>query len=161
MKLQRLTLSLLTLFTLFLGMNQTWAQEGRNTSEYNLNAGVGLHGYDPVAIFPEGGGSALKGEQNLRLDYMGVAYFFAKKANLDLFVQDPEKYEPTYGGWCAYAMASGAVVDIQPKFFTIHGNRAHYFVSSRAKRAFDQDILGHEERADRNWKRISGEEARF
>jgi hypothetical protein len=58
-------------------------------------------------------------------------------------------------------MASGTQVDIEPQYFTIHGNRAHYFVSARAKRNFDRDITGFEARADNNWKQISGEEPRL
>lgn len=133
----------------------------RNTADYNLQNGVGLKGFDPVAIFPEGGGQPMMGKQQFKLDYMGVTYFFTSASNLDLFVNNPEKYEPTYGGWCAYAMASGSQVDIQPHLFTIHGNRAHYFVANRAKQNFDRDILGHENRADKFWKQISGENPRL
>ena len=144
-----------------LAFNFSLAQNQRNVAEYNLQAGVGLKGYDPVSYFPEGGGLPTKGKQNLKLDYMGVIYFFTGPENLDRFVQDPEKYEPTYGGWCAYAMASGSQVDIQPSIFTLHGNRLHFFVSRRAKQNFDADISGHENRADKFWKQISGEDPRF
>lgn len=137
------------------------AQTGRNVPEYNLQNGVGLKGYDPVSYFPEGGAAAQKGRSDLRLDYMGVTYFFATAANLDLFVENPEKYEPTYGGWCAFAMASGTKVDIQPQFYSINGNRLHFFVSRRAKQNFDSDVRGFETRADGFWKKISGEGARL
>jgi YHS domain-containing protein len=136
------------------------AQDGRNTAKYNLSASVGLKGYDPVAVFPEGGGEAQIGSGAFSLIHEGVIYNFANAANLQRFQQNPLKYEPTYGGWCAFAMAYGSHVDIVPQFFTIHGRRAHYFVNSRAKRNFDADIRGHEQRADANWKNISGESAR-
>lgn len=137
------------------------AEAIRNPASYNLQNSVGLKGYDPVAVFQEGGGRPLVGQPRLRLDYMGVTYFFATAENLDAFVQNPDRYEPTYGGWCAYAMASGTQVDIQPTLFTIHGNRAHYFVSGRAKQNFDRDVAGHEARADGFWKQISGEDPRL
>lgn len=140
----------------------TWADSDfRNPSVYNLEQGVGLKGYDPVSIFPEGGGESLPGDSQYSLDYLGVVYFFASAENLSLFIQNPGKYEPTYGGWCAWAMVSGHKVDIQPHLFTVHGNRAHYFAAARAKRNFDQDILGHERKADSFWKKISGEEPRL
>lgn len=160
MTIKNVFLTCLLALTALVGTNAS-AQENRNASKYNIEAGTGLKGFDPVAVFPEGGGIALEGKSEYRLDYMGVSYFFASAANLDQFVTNPEKYEPTYGGWCAYAMASGSLVDIQPQIFTIQGNRAHYFVSSRAKRTFDRDVLDHETRADRNWKRISGEAPRL
>ncbi len=136
------------------------AEAGRNVREYNLQNGLGLKGYDPVAVFPEGGGKAMKGETAFRVDHEGVSYFFATAANMKMFQADPAKYEPTYGGWCAYAMASGSKVDIQPTLFTIHGRRAHYFVAARAKQNFDRDVAGHESRADTFWKQLSGEDPR-
>ncbi len=133
------------------------AQVGRNVSVYNLETGLGLKGYDPVAVFPEGGGKATKGSPEFRLVYSGVTYNFSSEANANRFESDPEKYEPTYGGWCAFAMASGEYVDIQPQLFTVHGRRVHYFVASRAKANFDRKLAEFEANADKHWKRISGE----
>lgn len=135
------------------------AQE-RNVGEYNIQSGIGLKGYDPVSYFPEGGGQPQVGQPDLRLEYMGVVYFFSTAQNLDQFVQNPDKYEPTYGGWCAYAMASGSKVDIQPMIYTIHGNRLHFFIAKRAKQNFDSDVIGYEKRADEFWKKFSGEDPR-
>ncbi|MBX2994628.1 MAG: hypothetical protein KF681_07395 [Bdellovibrionaceae bacterium] len=154
------TTVLMSLLTLLLSTAHA-QNSARNPSVYNLQNQMALKGFDPVAVFPEGGGTPTPGKAELRLDYMGVVYLFARAENLDLFVQNPDKYEPTYGGWCAYAMASGTKVDIQPQLFTLHGNRAHYFVSQRAKQNFDRDVRGHEERADQFWKQISGEDPRF
>lgn len=143
--------------------------EGRDISQYNLENGVGLKGYtekarfgfDPVSAFPEGGGAILQGEPQIMTQFGGVTYFFASQEHLQMFLRNPSKYEPTYGGWCAYAMASGEKIEIEARHFTIHGNRAHYFVSARAKRNFDRDIAGFEANADANWKRISNEDPRL
>ena len=149
------------LITGFFSASPAFAQKSRHVSEYNLQTGLGLKGYDPVSYFPEGGDQPLVGLPDLKLDYMGVTYLFATTQNVDLFLQNPTKYEPTYGGWCAYAMASGAKVDIQPKFYTINGNRLHFFVSKRAKQNFDAEVADHETRADEFWKQISGEDPRL
>lgn len=133
----------------------------RNIAEYNLADGVGLKGYDPVAVFPEGGGQPKPGLNSMAVQYQGVTYYFSSQENLNIFTQNPSQYEPTYGGWCAYAMASGSKVDIQPQLYTLHGHRAHYFVSQRAKQNFDRDQMNYEANADANWKRISGEDPRF
>lgn len=151
----------LFLFAVLVFSLSGWADGVRNFAEYNLSAGVGLKGFDPVAVFPEGGGTPLMGRAEFRVDYQGVTYFFAQELHRDIFNLNPGKYEPTYGGWCAYAMASGSKIDIQPHLFTIHGNRAHYFVSARAKTNFDRDIAGYESRADGFWKQISGEDPRL
>ncbi len=133
----------------------------KNVAEYNLTENLGLKGYDPVSYFPEGGGIPKVGNVQYKLDDMGVMYYFSSAENLEIFIENSEKYEPTYGGWCAYAMASGTKIDIQPMFYTISGNRLHFFVSKRAKQNFDADVAGHEERADGFWKQISGEEPRL
>lgn len=139
---------------------EAFAQKDRNVSQYNLQSGVGLKGYDPVAVFPEGGGKAVMGLNEFRVDHAGAAYLFATAKNMKMFMASPEKYEPSYGGWCAWAMGFGEKVDVQPDQFTIRGNRAHYFANSRAKRNFDAVADEHEMKADQHWKRISGEEPR-
>lgn len=146
------------------------AADGRNVAEYNLNsAGTGLingnssnaQGYDPVSVFPEGGGTALVGKSEFALDYEGVEYLFANAANMKTFLTNPAKYEPTYGGYCARAMIVGQKVHINTSLSTVVGNRSFFFVNSRAKRFFDRDITGNAKKADQEWKRISGEEPRL
>ncbi len=139
-----------------------FSQGRRDVSKYNLFVpGENLNGYDPVSYFPEGGGSPAMGLMVNRLDYMGVTYFFSTVQNKDLFLANPKKYEPTYGQWCAFAMASGTYIKINPMHYTISGNRLHFFVSKRAKTNFDEDIAAFEANADMHWKILSGEDPRI
>jgi YHS domain-containing protein len=95
-------------------------EEKRDVSQFNLDEkGVALSGYDPVAYFEEGGGKAAKGKADLALTHRGVTYRFSSAANRELFEKEPARYEPDYGGWCAYAMASGEKVEIDPKSFLV------------------------------------------
>ncbi len=133
----------------------------RDITEYNLGAGsLAISGYDPVSYFSEGGGVATQGLAEFTLEYKKVVYQFSSKKNLDTFLKKPKKYEPTYGNWCAYAMAYNQKVDVNPKLFTISGNRLHLFISESAKLDFDANIPAFERRADANWKKISGEDPR-
>lgn len=146
-----------------------FAQADRNVSVYNLDNGVGLkgvrpsatYGFDPVSVLPEGGGRSLEGRRRQFVDFEGVRYFFATTKNRNIFMQDPTRFEPTYGGWCAYAMSFGRQVQVQARQYTIQGNRIHYFASAQAKQNFDRDVAGHEARSDGFWKNISGEEPRY
>lgn len=157
-KLALLFFASISLFVSF----KAFSQVPRDVSKYNLYVpGENLNGYDPVAYFPEGGGGPALGKPENALEYMGVTYFFSTVENRNLFLTNPGKYEPTYGQWCAYAMASGAYVKINPLHFTISGNRLHLFVSKRAKGNFDADVAGYEENADSNWKNLSGEDPRI
>ena len=74
---------------------------------YNLGKdGLAIEGYDPVAYFAEGGAKPRQGKKDLEIVYASVRYRFATKENKERFEKNPTRYEPAYGGWCAYAMAS-------------------------------------------------------
>ena len=150
--------------------NSAMAQEGRNVSEYNLNEqGVGFidgnsriaEGFDPVSVFPEGGSQVQKGKNDFAVMHKGVEYLFANAQNMKSFLANPEKFEPTYGGWCARAMVVGQKVHINTKLFTVVGNRSFFFVNTRAKNYFDRNILENAKLADDYWKQISGESPRL
>lgn len=128
----------------------------RNTSEYNLGPGLlGLKGYDPVSYFQ---GQPLAGSPDITYEHSGVVYRFANEANKQEFMAKANMGEPTYGGWCAWAMFKGSKIDIDPEIYTLTSEgRLHFFVNQRAKRNFDRDIANHEAVADDNWEGFSGE----
>jgi YHS domain-containing protein len=132
------------------------------TKHYNLGDGrLGLKGFDPVGVMDAN--TVLAGSPNISVVYGGVTYNFISVANRNAFNANPTKYEPTYGGWCAWAMANESYADIDPRFFTIKNGRAHYFISRGAKARFDDpsrtEVL--EMRADRFWTNESGESPRL
>jgi YHS domain-containing protein len=130
------------------------AQMALRTQHYNLEKGVAIQGYDPVAYFTQA--KAVKGTAPLQYTYEGVNYRFASQANLDLFKQSPQKYEPQYGGWCAYAMGvSGEKVEIDPETFKIKEGKLYLFYHSWTNNTLpkwnetESKLLPN---ADRNWK---------
>lgn len=124
---------------------------------------LGLKGYDPVAYFPEGGGKPSKGDAKITASHKGVRYQFASTAHRDLFLKSPSRYEPAFGGWCAWAMLDGEKVDFDPNTFLVSGNRLFVFYNgfwgdTRAKwTAKDKDQAAEAKQADTNWKKLSGE----
>jgi YHS domain-containing protein len=140
------------------------AQEGRNAGKYNLGAGrLALGGHDPVAYFDLGGAEPRVGKESLTHEHAGALYRFATEANRAAFVADPERFEPTHGGWCAYAMAKDARVAIDPKAFRVARGRLFLFADTDYMEV-DEDWVEDEAKnikaADRNWKAFSGESAR-
>ena len=157
--------SILALIIMF-GAQSLWAtptpvQPDRNEAVYNLENGLGLKGYDPVSHFAEHGGQALPGNSAISAVYGNVTYYFSSEANREIFLENPTKYEPTYGGWCAWAMANQAYADIDPTLFTQNGNRMHFFISRGAKARFDRDLERRESDADDYFKMESGEDPRL
>jgi hypothetical protein len=130
----------------------------RDLTHFNLDEHeLALQGYDPVAYFPEGGGKPRKGLETLSSTHEGVVYRFASEENRKLFLASPAKYEPQYGGWCAYAMAGGEKVSIDPRSFLVTDGKLYLFfkawyADTRAKWLKDEPKL--RARADQAWKAL-------
>lgn len=130
----------------------------RDVKHFNLDKSkLAIQGYDPVAYFPEGGGKPLKGSDKITVTHKGVVYRFATEENKALFLKTPDKFEPQYGGWCAYAMAQGEKVEIDPKSFKITDGKLllfykSFFNDTREKWVKEEAPLT--KKADAGWKTI-------
>ncbi len=103
----------------------TWSCRVLADDPRNLDGGLALRGYDPVAYFE---GRAMEGLPALSLTRDGATYRFASEAHRKAFEADPVKYEPAYGGWCAWAMYdSGEKVDVDPATFKVVNGRVYLF----------------------------------
>lgn len=157
---------LLSLATLMVSFN-LWAtptaeQPDRNIAAYNpAHTELGLLGFDPVAYFAEFGGQALQGDESITTTYGGITYRFVSEDNRATFLANPTKFEPTYGGWCAWAIANEGYAPINPMLFTEHNGRMHFFVHAGTKASFDADLVQREKDADVFWKSETGEEPRL
>jgi len=101
----------------------------RNISEWDIPARsrLAIDCYDPVAYFPEGGGTPLRGKSNLQYEYGGVRYQFATAENLRRFKNNPARYEPAHGGWCSWAMIDGEKTEANPESFIVKDDRLFLF----------------------------------
>jgi YHS domain-containing protein len=107
----------------------TEAQQAIRTRHFNTEKGIAIKGYDPVAYFTDN--KAVKGNKQWAAIAEGVTYYFSSASHKDLFLKNFSRYEPQYGGWCAYAMgASGEKVDIDPETFKIRDGRLYLFYHS-------------------------------
>ncbi|MCX6853908.1 MAG: YHS domain protein [Verrucomicrobia bacterium] len=129
------------------------------TKDYNLPGNkVALQGYDPVTYFTKK--QAILGSASFKAEHEGVTYHFSSAETLSTFQAAPAQYLPTYGGWCATAMAKGEKVEIDPKNFKVTNGRLFLFFNAwygDAKKTWLKDEAGQEKLADKNWNKISGE----
>jgi YHS domain-containing protein len=89
------------------------AFDAKSTAPVNVDAsGVALRGHDPVAYFA--GGKPMAGQASFQSKHQGATYQFASAANKAAFDQEPAKFAPQYGGFCAFAAAKGAKFDADP-----------------------------------------------
>jgi hypothetical protein len=99
--------------------------ENLRKTNFNLKKNIAVEGYDVVSYFE---GKPTLGDGTLRVTFKGVVYRFASQSNLAKFKTNPEKYEPAYGGWCAYAMgASGEKIKVDPETFKILEGKLYLF----------------------------------
>lgn len=126
---------------------------------YNLSSEkVALSGYDPVAYFTQS--KALKGRKEISASHQGVTYRFTSEETRKLFSANPDKYLPTYGGWCATAMAKGEKVEVDPTNFKVTNGRLFLFFKAfyaNAIKDWNKDESNLTVKADLNWKKIAGE----
>ena len=113
-------------------LNGLAQSESIHKKKFNLDNGLAIKGYDPVAYFTQNQKKAIKGSKVYTYTYMGATYHFSSTKNLNTFKANPKKYEPQYGGWCAYALISKPQkVDINPKSFKIINGKLYLFYSTR------------------------------
>lgn len=116
---------------------------------------VALEGYDPVSYF---NGKALEGSDEFKINQQGITYLFSSNANANKFKANPEKYEPAYGGWCAYAMGeTGEKVKVDPETFKIIGGKLYLFYNfwgNNTLKDWNKNEGKLKGNADRNWKNI-------
>ncbi|WP_436515004.1 YHS domain-containing (seleno)protein [Ekhidna sp. To15] len=127
---------------------------------YNVG-GVALDGYDPVAYYEQG--EAKKGTEAESFNYNGLAYHFSSTKNRLLFMENPNKYLPNYGGWCAYAVAETSTkMKPDPAQWQIQDGELILFTSSMItkltgslKDEWNEDPEAFETRADSNWTEMN------
>ena len=111
--------------------------------------GLAVHGYDPVSFFTDK--KPAQGDAQFAVVHGDATYRFASKAHLDMFKADPAKYEPAYGGFCAYGVSVGAQFDGDPRFWHIVDGKLYLNLDQGISEAFAKDIPGAIAKAEANW----------
>ncbi len=111
-----------------------------------------IRGYDPVAYFTQH--KAVKGKAKLSYNWQGANWHFSSQANLDAFKNDPEKYAPQYGGYCAYGVSQGVTPEIDPHAFHVQDGKLYLNLSKVVLKRWKEDIPGYIKDADKNWPEL-------
>lgn len=128
-------------------------KQNKRLTHFNLVRNVAIQGYDPVAYFKQG--NATKGSKVITASYEGVVYCFSTVVNKEAFVNNPSKFEPQYGGWCAFAMGdSSGRVAINPETFKITNGKLYLFYNAffnNTLKNWNKEELKLMQNADANW----------
>lgn len=139
------------ILTLFVNCQQA------STQQPNIDKkGLAIQGYDPVSYFNSD--EPLKGNKSIRTAIEGRIYQFSSEKNKITFLENPSKFEPVYGGWCAYAIGLDASkVKINPNTFKIIDDKLYLFydffgIDTLEK--WNENEPDFKSKADKNWKNL-------
>jgi YHS domain-containing protein len=143
-----------SLFTLFLLLAQPLhAGVPGSTSPINVDAqGLALRGYDPVAYFEDG--KPTRGVEKLSTTYGGARYLFASESHRKSFLENPKKYLPQYGGFCAAGTSFGEKVDVDPETGKVVDGKLYLNNGPKAQAIFDHDTPNTISRANEKWPTV-------
>ncbi|MEM8798656.1 MAG: YHS domain-containing (seleno)protein [Pseudomonadota bacterium] len=111
-----------------------------------------LDGYDTVAYFTEG--KPVKGDPAYKTVFKGVTWIFANQKNLDSFLDDPDRYRPQYGGYCAYAVAQGTTAKGDPEQWYIEDGKLYLNLNPKILKRWVGQKAEYIEAADNNWPKV-------
>lgn len=125
----------------------------RSQPPVNVDAnGAAIKGYDPVAYFTAA--RPIQGKQEFAFEWHGAQWWFASQENRRLFMADPEKFSPQYGGYCAYAVSRGSTADIDPEAWSIENSKLYLNLNKKIQGIWTQDMAANIDKADRNWPAV-------
>lgn len=123
----------------------------------NLENKLAIQGYDPVSYIEQN--KAVKGKKEFSVNVNGAIYYTSSAKNKELLQKNPSKYEPVYGGWCAFAMGDyGEKVEINPTTFKVIDSKTYLFYNKLFTNTLsswnkNEDKL--KKQADLNWKKLT------
>ena len=119
--------------------------------------GVAIEGYSPVSYFH---GRAERGSALFAVEHNGATYHLANTSQVAEFKKNPTRYEPAFGGWCAFGMAVQDKFPVDPTNFKIVGGKIFLFLRNSGVDALklwngksERDLL---KEANAHWKKVQG-----
>jgi YHS domain-containing protein len=102
-----------------------------------------------VAFFTDN--RPVKGNAQFQSEYHGATYYFASSEHKAAFDKEPAKYEPQFGGYCAYGASQGHKAPIKIEAWQIVNGRLLMQYDLGVRDDFNKDQQNNLSKADRNW----------
>jgi len=112
-----------------------------------------VQGYDVVSY--QTGKRPIRGNGNFVAVYDGATYQFSSADNQEIFEKNPEKYVPTYGGYCAFGASVGKKFIGDPEVWRVVDGKLYLNLDNSIQSEWLKDVPGRIKTADANWRNIS------
>lgn len=115
---------------------------------------IAVEGYDVVSFHA---GKPIRGRTEFATQYKSATWRFDTQANLDLFLMNPEAFEPQYGGYCAWAVAKDKLAPGKAEHWHVEDGKLYLNYSTRVKKRWDALREEFIIQADENWPELLDE----
>lgn len=111
------------LMLLLTAVTLVWSSQAQKAEIFSTD-GKAIKGYDPVAFFVAG--MPVMGADSLAYEWKNTTWLFSSAANKQSFINDPEKYAPQFGGYCAYGTSEGHKAPTETDTWTIYNDKLYF-----------------------------------
>lgn len=140
------------LVALFVTLGSGCAQAADRPEIYtSWRNNIAVQGYDVVSFHA---GKPVKGRADFSTLYKGASWRFDTRANMDLFLTNPEVFTPQYGGYCAWAVAKGKLAPGKAAHWHVEDGKLYLNYSRRVKLRWDALRPEFIRDANANWPEI-------
>ncbi len=109
-----------------------------------------LDGADVVAYFTQR--EMVKGNKEFSVLWQGVTWFFSCDEHRVLFLQEPLKYAPQYGGFCAFGLTEGLSVKSQAESWSVVDDKLFLNYDEYTRKLWSRNNTILIEEADSYWQ---------
>ena len=113
---------------------------------------IAILGYDPVAYFTLS--EPTQGTHESLHEWLDAKWLFANDDHRNLFMSDPERYAPQFGGNCTRGLASGFRESVDPTAWTIIDGQLYLFQNRDKLDEFNENPELHLAEAEASWLRL-------
>jgi len=130
----KMRMSLIYLFiflTSLLHVQQAFAEINKDPQ------GIAIDGYDPTEYFTSK--RAIQGKPSLTYKWNDVIWKFATERGRNLFINNPNKYAPQYGGFCSNGLSDGHKIAADPEIWKIINGKLYLYFSTYGLEQWDDN----------------------
>jgi YHS domain-containing protein len=113
---------------------------------------VALSGHDPVSYFTAG--RPEEGLAEFSASFEDATYWFKNAEHHALFVGDPERYAPQFGGLCAIDLSRGNKTEPDPEAWVIVDGKLYVFGKKIGPALFAEQRTSILEKSTQNWREL-------